>query len=177
MDKELFLKKISTALSKKQALALSEEPALSVADLINLTLMANHELAFRAAWVLELVAIGEVERFKEHIPQFSEAYIRQKNKSCQRHFTKIFMYLADGKRDLPDNINLDQLIEITFEWLIDPKTPVAVQCNCMDILFNFKHRSDWLEEELAHQVRFLLKDGSAALQSRGKKLLRKLSSK
>jgi hypothetical protein len=72
--------------------------------------------------------------------------------------------------------NREQLVEITFDWLIDPETPVAVKVNCMDILFPFAKEQSWIKDELRSQVQFLLNDGSAALQSRGKRILKKLKS-
>ncbi|HZG70744.1 MAG TPA: hypothetical protein VEY51_04330 [Chondromyces sp.] len=65
--------------------------------------------------------------------------------------------------------------EITFEWLINPETPVAVQANCLDILYNLSSHYDWIRDELVLQTEFLLKKASAAMQSRGKKVLRKLN--
>ena len=61
-----------------------------------------------------------------------------------------------------------------FEWLINPHTPVAVRVNCMDVLYYMSPQFPWIKEELLAQIEFYLKDGSAALQSRGKGLLKKL---
>ena len=44
----------------------------------------------------------------------------------------------------------------------------------MDILFHFCKEESWIKDELRFQVQFLLKDASAALQSRGKRILKKL---
>ena len=158
---------------------LSRTPLLSPDDLINLTMVNEQEVAFRAAWILEQVAIDHLENFKLFLAEFIETYLAQRNPSCQRHFTKIMMYLTDenNRESVFSDIDPDPIIEVTFEWLINPETPVAVQCNCMDILYNFKDQADWLQLELSEQVGFLLKNGSAALQSRGKRVLKKLSSK
>lgn len=65
-------------------------------------------------------------------------------------------------------------MEVVFGWLIDPDTPVAVQVNCLDILLNLCSHADWIAEELGTQTRHLLRRGSAAMQSRGKRVLAKL---
>jgi len=78
---------------------------------------------------------------------------------------------ADVYRDHYRQADRERLVETIFGWLIDPETPVAVQVNCMDILFNMRNEFDWLGEELRNQIRFLMRDGSAAMQSRGRKLL------
>lgn len=90
------------------------------------------------------------------------------------------MYLTDSgsTTEIKPLINThqEQIIETTFDWLIDPQTPVAVKVNCMDILLNFGKEQRWIPDELRSQVQFLLKDGSAAVQSRGKRILMKLKS-
>ncbi len=55
--------------------------------------------------------------------------------------------------------------------MIDPKVLVAVKVFSSEALFNLRHQYTWINEELADQIRFLMKDGSAAIQTRGKKLL------
>jgi hypothetical protein len=40
----------------------------------------------------------------------------------------------------------------------------------MDVLYNLKEIDGWIAGELRAQIEFQLKDGSAALQSRGKKV-------
>lgn len=103
-------------------------------------------------------------------------YPDQKNKSCQRHYTKIFMGLLYGNRNVVlKSANLDTVTEATFEWLIHPGTPVAVTTNCMDILFCLIPYHCWIADELKLQMEFLLRNGDAAVQSRGKRILAKLA--
>jgi len=133
-------------------------------------------VAFRAAWLLEYIAYRYPDRFSTVLPVFLQAMHEQRNVSCQRHFTKILMRVTsrsapDVYRDHYRQADRERLVETIFGWLIDPETPVAVQVNCMDILFNMRNEFDWLGEELRNQIRFLMRDGSAAMQSRGRKLL------
>ena len=108
-----------------------------------------------------------------NLPSFLDKYISQHNNSCL--FTKILVFFSGRERiELLNRYELSPVIETTFEWLINSETPVAVQANCLDILFNLRHKCDWVEEELKSQVVFMLRDGTAAMQSRGKKLLEKL---
>jgi hypothetical protein len=37
-----------------------------------------------------------------------------------------------------------------------------------------RHRYPWIAEELANQIRYLMRNGTAAIQSRGRKLLLQL---
>lgn len=145
-------------------------------QLIELTFHSKKEIAFRAAWILDYQLIGSPELMLANLQPFYQAYLIQTNLSCKRHYTKILMHYSHKQRsDILEGYDLNQIIETTFEWLINPATPVAVQVNCMDILYNLRAHADWVDEELPAQIAFLLKNGSAAMQSRGKKLIKSLS--
>jgi hypothetical protein len=181
MTKEELLKEISQTLFKGKANKLARLAATTqnLQQLLDLTFYPKKEIAFRAAWILETVYFNKPVDFIPHLPDFTNAYCLQKNLSCQRHFTKIMMDITSPKSDVfKASVNIafdiEAVTETTFEWLIDPKTPVAVQANCLDILCHLSPRYDWIQDELVSQTQFLLKNGSAALQSRGKRVLRRL---
>jgi hypothetical protein len=50
------------------------------------------------------------------------------------------MELTNGKRILIRRLlpAIEAIIETTFEWMINPQTPVAVKVNCIDVLYNLK---------------------------------------
>ena len=176
MNETDLIKILSTRLSRKEAETLASGLASSVSTLIEITLHTRKEIAFRAAWLLEMVFDRYPSEFVPHVNHFIRVYAVQEKQSCLRHYTKILMSLTSGKAGagLPA---LDDVLEVTFKWLIDPETAVAVRVNCMDILFNIRGNYDWLAEELEAQVHLYLKTGSAAMQSRGNKILDKLRSK
>jgi hypothetical protein len=180
MNKDQLLKRLSRALSKADAVKMARDKSCLPGDLIEISFDPQKEVAFRASWVLEQFLYFRLDELLQSLSEFIEGYIIQKNRSCQRHYSKIMMYLVDLE-SIPEVYpiiarNKEQIVEITFDWLIDPETPVAVQVNCMDILFPFAKEQSWIHDELRSQVQFLLKDGSAALQSRGKRILKKLKS-
>lgn len=136
--------------------------------------------AFRAAWILEYIATHYPQRFMPIFTEFLFKMPSQQNPSCQRHFTKILMIITHPKapdcfRDTYLRVDREHVVETVFGWLIDTRTPVAVQVNCMDVLFNMCAEFPWIAEELKQQIQFFLRDGSAAMQSRGKKILAKLT--
>lgn len=180
MDRDNLLNRLSRALSKAEAVKIALDKGCIPADLISLSLYPQNEIAFRASWVLEQFLYYRKDDLFPFIPDFISGYLIQTNRSCQRHFTKIMMSLTDSgsSTEIKPLITecQEQIIEITFDWLIDPQTPVAVKVNCMDILLHFGKEQAWITDELRSQVQFLLKDGSAAVQSRGKRILKKLKS-
>jgi hypothetical protein len=179
MTKNELLKELSATLfkAKVQKLAdLAQSDDLSVAHLVELSFYPQKEIAFRASWVLEHLELNAVDKFLPHLENFIQRYLEQENKSCQRHFTKIMMRITDKKA--PDlyklklkDYDFEAAVNTTFEWLIHPKTPIAVRVNCMEILFNLHLKFDWIRDELEQQIVFSLRGGGPAVQSRGKKLL------
>ena len=71
-------------------------------------------------------------------------------------------------------IDLEPVIEQLFEWMIEPKVKIAVKVFASEALFNMRTNYDWLTEELANQIKFLMRDGKMAIQTRGKKILKQL---
>ncbi len=178
MTKEELLKELKQTLTKtkvEKLAGLAVKAKDSIEQILGLTFRPEQELAFRAAWILEHIFLANPTGFFEHLTGFVSAYNKQKNLSCQRHYTKIMMEITSGKV-LPgsEKADFETVVETTFAWLIDDRAPVAVQVNCLDILYNLSSRFDWIKDELKAQTEFFLRDGSAAMQSRGKKILKKL---
>lgn len=187
MDKEALIE----ALSQRQMKSNYTEHLISLTANQDIGMLhelcydqKNRSIAFRAAWILEFVAYVYPERFLAVMEDFLTRLPQQNNPSCQRHFTKILMLLTDPKA-LPiyqaafAQANKENIVEVAFEWIIKTDTPVAVKANCMDILYNLYNMCreyDWIADDLRNQVEFLMRDGSPALQSRGKKMLAKLAS-
>ncbi|MXV16594.1 hypothetical protein [Hufsiella ginkgonis] len=182
MDTNWLTDTIKTAIGKKRVLQAAARFAgeeLPVTRLLELTFAPEKEQAFRAAWILEHLATDMPDAFQPGAEAFLDRYPEQRNLICQRHYCRIMMEIAGKKNGLRyktvlEKRNLDPVIDATFEWLIQPGSPVAVQVNCLDILYLLRHRADWVTGELRLHIPFLLQGGSAAMQSRGKKVLAKL---
>lgn len=72
------------------------------------------------------------------------------------------------------SIDMEPVVEQLFDWMIDPKVKVAVKSFAGKALFNLKDKFPWIEEELASQLEFLMRDGSAGMQAGGKKILKEI---
>ncbi len=183
MNRENLLNALSLTLTKAKVQELADlagKAEFSVHDLLQLCFLKEKPaLAFRSAWVLEHVAAQYPELFLPCFPEFIKRLPEQDNLSCQRHFTKILM-LFTGPKALPQyNVawaavpDHEAVVEVVFEWLINPATPVAVRVNCLDILLHLSDEFPWVREELQAQTEFFLKNGSPAMLSRGRKILSK----
>ncbi|NNU33071.1 hypothetical protein HK413_00640 [Mucilaginibacter sp. S1162] len=102
-----------------------------------------------------------------------------KHPGPQRHYAKIVMHITDAGapqiiKDKVATMDFKPVVEKLFDWMIDPKVKIAVKAFAAEALFNLRHRYDWITGELANQLQFMMRDGSPAIQVRGKKLLKDL---
>ena len=177
LSKEALLKTLESPIGKTRVEELAEEVSngsLSLNDLLEFTFYHQAEVAFRAAWVLENVVLNFSVCDESFLCDFIEKYPVQPNQSCRRHYTKMMMHLQTDGSAL-SGADMEPVAEATFEWLIDPRTPVAVKANCLDILLGLSRQYPWIREELPAQTEFVMKTGTASIQARGKKILRRLT--
>jgi len=157
-----------------------KEKNFALRDLIDLTFNADKTIAFRAAWLLESVFLLDPVFYLPELDYLLTRFSDVTYPSCQRHYAKIIMHLTSAKvypaiKIKLQQTNLEPIVERCFHWMIDPKVLIAVKVHASEALFNLRHRYPWINEELASQLQFLMRDGSAAIQTRGRKLLIALS--
>jgi len=182
MTKDDLIKQLSATLVKTKVDKLSKlvkDQGFNLRDLIDLTFHEDKNIAFRAAWVLENVYLVNPVFY---LPELDYLLARFKDvvyPSCRRHYAKIIMHITRPKTPPPikqklQDTDLEPVVEKCFDWLIDPKVLIAVKVFAAGALFNLRTRYDWIAEELTDQIKFMMRDGSPAIQSRGKKLLEAL---
>ncbi|HWZ13797.1 MAG TPA: hypothetical protein VNW95_01065 [Mucilaginibacter sp.] len=177
-----LLKQISNTIGKTKVLELTrilKEQQFALRDLIDLTFYPDKNIAFRAAWILENVFLQNPALYEPDLEYLVSRVKEVKNDSCKRHYAKIVMHITGKKAPATiqqklKELNLEPVVEQCFDWMIDPKVLVAVKVFASEALFNMRHRYPWIAEELADQIKFLMRNGTAAIQSRGRKLLTSL---
>ena len=177
-----LIKEISTTLTKTKVVKLSaiiKNQQFALKDLIDITFQPDKNVAFRAAWILENLFLQKPESYIENLEYLISRVKDVDNPSCKRHYAKILMHITSPKapsimKQKLAVIDLEPVVEKLFDWLIDPKALIAVKVFAAEALFNIRDRYPWISEELANQIRFLMRDGTAAIQSRGRKLLARL---
>ncbi|WP_052017026.1 hypothetical protein [Arcticibacter svalbardensis] len=168
LEKQLFLPLTKLKMVKLAELCKREQSVVPVLLEIS-SFHKEPKIAFRAAWVLEYILFSSFPSADDQL-LFFNYYPLQKHNSCRRHYTKLLLLLI-RKGHPPTGSSLSAIINQTSEWLIERKIPVAVKANCIEILYYLRNEEDWIEGELKLQIELLMKSGSAALQSRGKKYL------
>ena len=182
MNKAELIEQLSATIGKTKVDKLSiilKESKFALADLIDITFHPDKTIAFRAAWLLENVYLQQPDKYLDDLNYLIKRLVEVKYPSCQRHYAKIVMHITSPKA--PKSIqtelqkrNLEPVIEQLFEWMIDPQIKIAVKVFASEALFNMRGNYEWIEDELANQIHFLMRDGTMAIQTRGKKILKML---
>lgn len=178
-DKEQLAKQLSVTMGKTKVLELSnilKKNSFGLHDLIDITFDNNKKLAFRAAWLLENVFLQNPEAYLTELEYLISKFADVEHNSCQRHYAKIAMHITAAKappaiKQKLQKIDMEVVVNRCFEWLIDPKVLIAVKVFAAEAIFNLRQRYPWVAEELAEQLAYLMRNGSPAIQSRGKKIL------
>lgn len=158
---------------------ITKERAFKLRDIIDVSFHEDKTIAFRAAWLLENVLLINPVWYLPELDYLLERFLQVQYPSCQRHYAKIVMHLTSPKahqliRQKIAQTDMGPVIEKCFDWMIDPAILIAVKRFSAEALFNLRLRYDWIADELSQQVQFLMRDGTAAIQTYGKKLLENL---
>ncbi|MES2810115.1 MAG: hypothetical protein V4619_15895 [Bacteroidota bacterium] len=182
MDQAQLIKQIETNIGKIYVLNIARQlhqENFNLRHLIAITLHPQPDIAFRATWILENVVLNHPETYLHELDYLLQQMPLVKAPGSKRHYAKIVMHLTESSapqitKDKIKEIDFEPVIEQLFDWLIDPKIKIAVKAFAAEALFNLRQRYDWIAEELANQLHFLMRNGTAAIQARGKKLLKDL---
>mgnify|MGYP002079095065 FL=1 len=137
-------------------------------QLYQLTFNTNRRISWRSCWIIDTVSESSPELLKPYIPEIIDRLASEKNGSLKRHFTRIIC-----RYELPDE-KLGMLVNTAFN-LLSPNEDIAVRANAMQILYNISQSEPDLKQELSSVLETLLaEETSAAIASRGKRLLIKL---
>ncbi|SDD48368.1 hypothetical protein SAMN05216464_101854 [Mucilaginibacter pineti] len=179
---EQLIVELSHTLGKPKVLKLSrvlEEQHFALRDLIDITFHPDQVIGFRAVWILENMFLKDPENYLNDLEYFVSRFKGVGNPSCMRHYAKLIMHMTDTTS--PETIklklktiDLEPVIEQLFDWMINPKVKVAVKAFAGQALFNLKDTYPWIADELAGQLKYLMRNGSAGIQSKGKRLLKEL---
>uniref|UniRef100_UPI0025ED5B61 hypothetical protein n=1 Tax=uncultured Mucilaginibacter sp. TaxID=797541 RepID=UPI0025ED5B61 len=174
-----FIHQISGTIGKTKVLTLSrilKEQQFALRDLVDITFHPGKNIAFRAAWILENLFLEDPARYEPDLEYLLSRIKEVKHQSCKRHYAKIIVHITNPKalpfiKNKIQQTDLEPTVEQCFDWMIDPKVKIAVKVFAGEALFNLRFRYPWIKEELAEQIQFLMRNGTPAIQSRGRKLL------
>jgi hypothetical protein len=179
---EILLHTLSTAISKKKVEELSQ---LAVSDrnlveqFLTLSFHPKHEVAFRAAWIVENIYLASPLNFASHVNWFLTNFPNQNNTSARRNFAKILALITKKNapreiKEIVSSFKTDHLVEIVFAWLIDDEVAVAIKSHCLNILANLNTKHPWIKDELLQTMNFLVDKESIAFYAKAKQIRKQL---
>lgn len=182
MTSDQLVQQISNTIGKTKVLELSlilTDQNFEPRDLIDITFHPNKPLAFRAAWLLENMFLKNPDIFSDHLEYFIARFPDVTNPGCQRHYTKILMHATNvgqssSIKQKLNSLKLEPVVEQLFEWMINPDVKIAVKVFAGWALLNLRHRYPWIADELPAQLQFLMRNGTAAIQTAGRKMMKEL---
>jgi len=180
LSQQQVTEQLSNTMGKPGILKLSrllKEQHFPLHDIIDITFHPDKVVGFRAVWLLENIFLTDPEGYLDDLRYLISRFKENSNQSCMRHYAKIIMHVTDAHVPATlqlklKNIDFEPVVEQLFDWMINPKVKVAVKMFAGNALLNLKDTFPWVQEELAGQVEFLMRDGSAGIQAGGKKILK-----
>ena len=147
-------------------------------DLLDIVFEVDNKTSIKAAWVLELICIRDLDLLLPFIDKFTDNISKVKYHSAIRPTSKICMLLAQAyctkKPNLTQavlkDVHIDSCIEAGFDWLISDQK-VAVKAYTMEALYLFGKDRDWVHPELDGIIRENMAYESCGYIARGKKIL------
>ena len=182
LSQQQLTEQLSSSIGKIRILKLShllKEQGFPLHDIIDITFHPDKQVGFRAVWLLENIFLTDPEAYLNDLHYLISRFKENRNQSCMRHYAKIIMHVTDANAPASlqlklKDINFEPVVEQLFDWMINPKVKVAVKMFAANALFNLKDAVPWIQEELAGQIEFLMRDGSAGIQAGGRKILKEM---
>lgn len=149
---------------------------INVRKLVDLSLERRKDkLPLHAIWLLEKLVKAHPEELHVVIPLLVAHLDRLNCEGCERIAGNILlecvknpMYHSLSEKDG------EIAVEICFGWLIDEKKAVAVVANCIEFLYHFVGKHDWIKDELILQIPVLMNRPSPAIHARARQVLSRL---
>lgn len=138
-------------------------------ELINLFLNDEYRVTQRAAWVVSHCAEAHPFLLTPHLPSIIHNLRKPKLHDAVKRCT--LKILADVNPNLSEELQ-GHAIDLSFEFLISQKEPVAIKVHSMQIVFNLCQK----EPELLNELRLVIEDqmpySKPGFKSRGNKILK-----
>ena len=148
---------------------IGENPVL-FKKVLDFALEDNDQYAMRAARVIYLSSTKHPELIKPYFNNIIHALSGFENDGLKRSMTRI---LSEHCTE-PDEESQGVLVNICFKYLMDSDEKIALKIYSMDILYNLSQLYPEIKKELIYSIENQLPYSSAAIKSRGKKMMRKL---
>lgn len=138
-------------------------------ELMQLFLHDEYRVVQRAAWVVSYCLEAHPEWAPDYLPDLLKNLKNPVHDAVKRNTVKCLEFVA-----IPEEL-VGEAVNTLFQFLADPREPIAVRCYSMTALFNVcKHEPDLLEE-LRLTIEDMMPYATAGLRARGSGVLKEIS--
>jgi hypothetical protein len=135
-------------------------------EMINLAFQDKYPLSMRAARVVALCCEKNGYLLEPYVTLIIDSLEKFKVSGVRREFMKL---IAEWPNRLNDNI-IGKITELTFNWLVDTKQPIAVRYYSIEILIKVADIYPEIAIELMEILNELNENGSPGLKAKSKKV-------
>lgn len=137
--------------------------------LMDLFYKDEYRVVQRAAWVVSHCAEKYIFLFNEHLPKMVNYMVDEKaHKAVRRNIVRTLTFLA-----IPEEL-MGLVADACFVFLADPKEAVGIKVYAMEVLYQLYLKEPGLKNELELLIEENMEYGTAAIHSRGGKILKKM---
>ena len=145
-------------------------------ELLKIILQGDKLLAQRSAWVLTKFSYDFYSEFIPHLDFILAEIVNAKHVAVSRNFARVFIVLTDDKHlPLLTDKQIDEIVEISFGWVIDKNQKAAIIVLGMYTLQNLLHKRPWITPELKLYIVDNFSDGLPSFRAAGKKVLKTIN--
>ena len=141
--------------------------------LLDIGLDNKHPNQHKAAWIMELLLVDNLELIQPQLNHFCTQFSDIKNESTKRSLGKIASLLTQSKSISLSQAQKETLIETALIWLID-NTKVAAKCHAIDIILYLSPDFPELTQLANETIEQQYTTSSPAFQNRAKKFKQRL---
>ncbi len=135
--------------------------------LLQLTQSANKKVAWRAAYLTDIINQNDSNQLTPHIDELRNRTARETEQGVLRHFSRIL--LTRNASDYADG----EFIDTCIKHLTDRKSAIAVKANFLTITHQLLTVYPELKQEMESVFDIVNQDSSPGIRSRFRKLIDK----
>ena len=139
-------------------------------ELMDLVLGDDDEISKYSSWIINHCMEENPQLIEPHV----EAMILNLDKPNLNDSVIRSTVKALSETNIPEHLQ-GRALELCYNYLLDPKTAIAIRVHAMQMIFNISKNEPDLLRELQVAIQDWMPHGSAGFKSRGNKILKKIS--
>ena len=168
MDIKKVLEEEHSRVATDKVLGYIQSNPDKIGELMSCFFDDNPHICQRAAWPVGDLGEKYPELLIPYLPQMISNVKEPKHDAVIRNTVRTWQYMS-----VPEDY-LGEIFELCFNYITDPKIPVAIRAFSMKVCANICKAVPEMKEELILAIEDQLENGSAGIKSRGKNVVKQL---